>query len=89
MNFVAVLQGQNTLRYVLQHGVNVRRLLLDELGAGLNLLDHFIKSGDGPANLVHAMDRHSVCVVVALGDFGHLEFHLANRQDDLSVQQKS
>ena len=88
MNFVAVLQGQNALRDVLQHGVNIRSLLLDELRAGLNLLNHFIKSSDGPANLVHPVNWHTVGVVMALGNFGHLQFHLANRQDDLAVQQK-
>ena len=89
VNAPARLQGQDALRDVVQHGVDVGAFLAHQLAAFLDLLDHGVEGHDGLADLVVARHGHAVREVLAGGNGGHLGLHLADGVDDLPVQQQA
>jgi len=89
MHDAAVDHRQNPLLHVLQHRLDVGRLLLQLRGILLDLLDHPVERDDRVADLVHPADRHAPREVLARRDLAHHRLHPAQRTRDLPIQHEA
>ncbi|EDT38969.1 hypothetical protein BamMEX5DRAFT_5243 [Burkholderia ambifaria MEX-5] len=89
MHDAAFDDGQDSLLHVLQHRLDVGRLLLQLRGVLLDLLDHPVERDDRMTDLVHPAHRHAAREVLARRDLAHRRLHPDQRARDLTVQHEA